>query len=113
MLDVQLLLQCGLRIEALMEQLVAQQRQAPLCCRCVMLAVAPAAIPEEPTYNRFGAAKYLQKSERSVTRWRKAGRLGYVMEGNEIRYPESILDAFFPKIWGFPKKKDDKKKDDK
>lgn len=113
MSNVHLLLQCGLRIEALMEELVAQQRQAPLCCRCVTLAVAPEVMPEETTYNRYGASVYLEKSERSVTRWRKAGRLAYVMEGNEIRYPESILDSFFLKIWGFPKKKSDKKQADK
>ncbi|SEN21263.1 hypothetical protein SAMN05216436_11327 [bacterium A37T11] len=110
MSDVHLLLQCGLRIEALMEKLVAQQQQTPQCCCCVTMAIAPEEVPEDPTYDRFCAAIYLEKSERTVTRWRNEGKLNYIIEDGKIRYAESVLDARYLKVNGFPKKK--KKKGD-
>lgn len=88
-----------------MEELVALQRNNPQCCRTVALPTPEPPVPEplQPEYlhNRKEAAAFLLVDPRSVTRYRKAGKLAAVYtENNRIRYREEDLEACYCWKWG-------------
>lgn len=100
-----------LRIEQLVDKLVEQQEQNRLCCRCVSLSVTPVKAPvdnpePEPgeTYDRTGAALFLQIKDKKVYRLRIAGKLLFYKASNgKIRYRQADLEVCYKQIWGFPR----------
>jgi len=88
-------------IYRLMETLVALQRENHQCCRALAVPVEQA-VPEQH-YTRKGAAAFLLVHPRSVTRYRKSGRLPAVQSeanGMQIRYRENDLKACYFWKWG-------------
>jgi len=103
------LLQCALRIEQLVRQLADKPNRCLHCRHEVSLAPDVPALSDTAAemctyYSQPAAAKFLERSEKQVYRYRVKGELPFSYDEQDcVRYAEADLERLFEKLHGFPK----------